>query len=224
MNNGRGRGSRKQQKQQQHQLQNSSQSYSRSKKSLNNTNSTFYSNNYTYNPAGYSSYTTNNNGRSLYNPPLPSSCRVIYGRVEAYTTKRAGSDKKTAYQVGENYAHEMHKLNEAVESMKRERRISGGEVHELLDSGSAAAGAGGRVKEEQQQQQQEGKKSRASTTSGRPRSRSVDGVTFASSPLRPLETLMEHSPLNIFDGTEDDTTKRPLEGILKEPSSNKRSR
>lgn len=117
----------------------------------------------------------------------------------------------------------MHKLNEAVESMKRERRISGGEVHELLDSGSGAGG--GRVKEEQQQQQQEGKKSRASTTTaGRPRSRSVDGVTFASSPLRPLETLMEHSPLNIFDGSEDDTTKRPLEGILKEPSSNKRSR
>ena len=117
----------------------------------------------------------------------------------------------------------MHKLNEAVESMKRERRISGGEVHELLDSGSG--GGNSRVKEEQEkQQQQEGKKTRASTTTGRPRSRSVDGVTFASSPLRPLETLMEHSPLNIFDGSEDDTTKRPLEGILKEPSSNKRSR
>lgn len=144
--------------------------------------------------------------------------------MEAYTTKRAGSDKKTAYQVGENYAHEMHKLNEAVESMKRERRISGGEVNELLDDGHGNVGGG--VKEEQKQQ--EGKKTRAtstttSTTTGRRRSRSVDGVTFASSPLRPLETLMENSPLNIFDG-EDDTTKRPLEGILKEPSSNKRSR
>lgn len=131
----------------------------------------------------------------------------------------------------------MHKLNEAVESMKRERRISGGEAHELLLDDGGGNGGGARVvsggkedhekrRHQQQQQQQEGKKTRvasSATTTGRPRSRSVDGVTFASSPLRPLETLMEHSPLNIFDG-EDDTTKRPLEGILKEPSSNKRSR
>mmetsp|Transcript_9217 Transcript_9217/g.15254 ORF Transcript_9217/g.15254 Transcript_9217/m.15254 type:complete len:596 (+) Transcript_9217:1909-3696(+) len=228
MTNGRGRGgsnkSRQYQKKQQHQLQNSTQqqqqssssSHTSSSFSLNNYSS--YNNNYTYNPAGYSSYTTNGRYHST------SSCRVIYGRVEAYTTKRAGSDKKTAYQVGENYAHEMHKLNEAVESMKRERRISGGEVNELLDDGHGNVGGG--VKEEPKQQ--EGKKSRATTsttttTTGRRRSRSVDGVTFASSPLRPLETLMENSPLNIFDG-EDDTTKRPLEGILKEPSSNKRSR
>ena len=132
--------------------------------------------------------------------------------------------------MGENYAHEMEKLNEAVESMKRERRISGGEGSELLEEGGGAERAveEQRVKEEQvKQQQSERKKTRATTnTTGRPRSRSVDGVTFASSTLGPLETLMEHSPhLAMFDNGEDDTTKRPLEGILKEPSSsNKRSR
>ena len=139
--------------------------------------------------------------------------------------------------MGENYAHEMEKLNEAVESMKRERRISGGEGSELLEDGGDGARAveEQRVKEEQVKLQSERKKTRATTnTTGRPRSRSVDGVTFASSTLGPLETLMEHSPhqgfvsgeLAMFDnGEEDDTTKRPLEGILKEPSSsNKRSR
>ena len=43
----------------------------------------------------------------------------MHGRVEAYTTKRAGSDKKTAFAVGERYAHEMVRLNEAVEALKR---------------------------------------------------------------------------------------------------------
>eukprot|EP00577_Skeletonema_sp_RCC1716_P009457 CAMPEP_0113389084 /NCGR_PEP_ID=MMETSP0013_2-20120614/9431_1 /TAXON_ID=2843 ORGANISM="Skeletonema costatum, Strain 1716" /NCGR_SAMPLE_ID=MMETSP0013_2 /ASSEMBLY_ACC=CAM_ASM_000158 /LENGTH=651 /DNA_ID=CAMNT_0000272123 /DNA_START=286 /DNA_END=2241 /DNA_ORIENTATION=+ /assembly_acc=CAM_ASM_000158 len=231
MGNGRGRGGAKSRKQQnQHQHQSSTQQHpstpSRAKKSSSsnntNTNSPYHplSTSYTYNPAGYSSY--DNGTRSS------SSCRVIYGRVEAYTTKRAGSDKKTAYQVGENYAHEMEKLNEAVESMKRERRISGGEGSELLEEGGAArAVEEQRLKEEQVKQQSERKKTRATTnTTGRPRSRSVDGVTFASSTLGPLETLMEHSPhLAMFDNGEDDTTKRPLEGILKEPSSsNKRSR
>mmetsp|Transcript_1155 Transcript_1155/g.1786 ORF Transcript_1155/g.1786 Transcript_1155/m.1786 type:complete len:665 (-) Transcript_1155:205-2199(-) len=219
--------SRKQQKQKQQQQQSSTRTKKSSTPSTNTTTNESLS--YTYNPAGYSSY---DNGRLS-----SSSCRVIYGRVEAYTTKRAGSDKKTAYQVGENYAHEMYKLNEAVESMKRERRLSGvGEEEELVggDVGSSSGGVEeGKVKEEEEQQETESsrtnderKKTRAAsaTAAGRPRSRSVDGVTFASSPLRPLETLMEHGPLNMFDEDEDDTTKRPLEGILKEPSSNKRSR
>ncbi len=127
--------------------------------------------------------------------------------------------------MGENYAHEMNKLNEAVESMKRERRLSGsgGELVEGESGGGAVEERN--VKEKQQSEKnEERKKTRAaSNTAGRPRSQSVDGVTFASSPMRPLETLMEHSPLNMFD-EDDDTTKRPLEGILKEPSSNKRSR
>jgi len=133
----------------------------------------------------------------------------------------------------------MNKLNEAVESMKRERRASVGELVEGESGGNCGGVDEGNEKEKEQQQtesssrtnNEERKKTRAasssssssSRTAGRPRSRSVDGVTFASSPLRPLETLMEHSPLNMFQD-EDDTTKRPLEGILKEPSSNKRSR
>jgi hypothetical protein len=50
------------------------------------------------------------------------SCRVMYGRVEAYTTKRAGSDKKTAWAVGERYANEMERLNMAVEELKQRHR------------------------------------------------------------------------------------------------------
>jgi hypothetical protein len=46
----------------------------------------------------------------------------MYGRVEAYTTKRAGSDKKTAWAVGERYANEMERLNMAVEELKQRHR------------------------------------------------------------------------------------------------------
>ena len=122
----------------------------------------------------------------------------------------------------------MEKLNEAVETLKRDkkRREGGGEVlvgencsgasnSSTSNSNSAKRNTTTKVRSKLQQ-------------GGRPRSQSVDGVTFAgSSNTGSLETLMEHSPLNAFEnvGEEDDTTKRPLEGILKEPSmSNKRSR
>lgn len=216
-NRGGSKAKKQQQQYQQQQKQHAhhQQSTSRAKKSSahNTTSSSPYlpSSSYAYNPVGYSSY---DNGTSS------SSCRVIYGRVEAYTTKRAGSDKKTAYQVGENYAHEMEKLNEAVETMKRERNrsLSGGDEEDMgqhknelvVDEGDSAA-VEKRSKEKQNEE--------SSRKMRRPRSRSVDGVTFAEASSLTLETLMEHSPTNVFD----DTTKRPLEGILK-PSSNKRSR
>lgn len=224
-NNRGGSKTKKQQQQQQSTQQQQQSTPSRAKKlssaatNTNNSSSPYLpTSSYSYNPVGYSSY--DNGTRSS------SSCRVIYGRVEAYTTKRAGSDKKTAYLVGTNYAHEMEKLNEAVETMKRERRsLSGGEVCEMLvlpsgGEGGESGGNGNAMEEEKQQQQNE----RRRRGNSRPRSRSVDGVTFAGSSSLvdgPLETLMEHSASNAFD---DDTTKRPLEGILKEPSSNKRSR
>lgn len=230
MGNGRGRGgnrgggSKTKKQQQQQNTQQQSTASSRAKKAAansNNNSSSPYlptSMSYAYNPVGYSSY---DNGTSS------SSCRVIYGRVEAYTTKRAGSDKKTAHLVGENYAHEMEKLNEAVETMKRERRNSLSEANkEEEESGGNALAAAVEeerrtTKEEENKQQNESSKS--TRGSNRPRSRSVDGVTFAGSSSLPLETLMEHSPLNVLDH-DDVTTKRPLEGILKEPSNNKRSR
>lgn len=81
-----------------------------------------------YNPVGYSSYNSSNHdggggGGGGGRISTSNSCRVMYGRVEAYTTKRAGSDKKTAFEVGERYAHEMERLNEAVESLKRRHAL-----------------------------------------------------------------------------------------------------
>ena len=129
--NSRGRGgnrggskAKKQQQQYQQQQKHAHQQQSTSRTKKSSASPYLPSSSYAYNPVGYSSY---DNGASS------SSCRVIYGRVEAYTTKRAGSDKKTAYQVGENYAHEMEKLNEAVETMKRERNrsLSGGDEEDM---------------------------------------------------------------------------------------------
>mmetsp|Transcript_6304 Transcript_6304/g.10950 ORF Transcript_6304/g.10950 Transcript_6304/m.10950 type:complete len:672 (-) Transcript_6304:239-2254(-) len=196
---------------------------------------------YTYNPVGYSTYNNNNSS---------SSCRVIYGRVEAYTTKRAGSDKKTAFEVGERYAHEMERLNEAVEALKRKHHMEQ-EQHrkecemeenfgeffsgEKEDVGQATAtSTGGRMNNAKIER--------------RRRSRSVDGVTFATvSPkivydknsntaammntsLMPLEeavtAIAEEEAMQ--DGMETITShaaKRnlPLEGILKQPSSSSSS-
>lgn len=143
-----------------------------------------------YNPAGYTSY---DGGTS-------SSSRVIYGKIEAYTTKRAGSDKKTAHEVGERYAHEMEKLNEAVEEMKRK--------HLLQHSG----------KEGDENFTTDLKQKKTN----RNRSCSLDGVTFAGG-TDTASTLGAGLP-SINEKHDDQHTKRPLEGILKPPSSNKRSR
>lgn len=174
---------------------------------------------YAYNPEGYSTY--NENGAS---PSAGSSSRAIYGRVEAYTTKRAGSDKKTAHEVGERYATEMERLNEAVEALKRRKKRYG-----------------------QQAEREEGIKDlekkggeKAENVDRRPRSRSVDGVTFATAASRtivfdggaePAVTPLEDSVIDVTHAAEalqEASNKRnlPLEGILKRPSSptNKRMR
>ena len=138
-----------------------------------------------YAPAGYTSY---DGGTS-------SSSRVIYGKIEAYTTKRAGSDKKTAHEVGERYALEMEKLNEAVEAMKARhaKELEGKNKDDAIDADK---------KKEKQQR--------------RSRSRSLDGVTFSPFTTTGLPQIDENK-------TSEHSAKRPpLEGILKPP--NKRGR
>lgn len=200
-----------------------------------------------YNPAGYSSY---DGGTSS------SSCRVIYGRIEAYTTKRAGSDKKTAHEVGERYAHEMERLNEAVEELKKRHMLEKekdreeemdavgggyGEQQHLKRTNNEVEGdtveEGGHMamddikasKEKQRQAKRRG------------RSCSLDGVTFAgpstsriiTSEYTPIATIPEVRTKEVatesstgISEEEGHAAKRnlPLEGILKQPSSNKRWR
>lgn len=187
----------------------------------------------TYNPEGYG---------SSAGATGSSSCRVIYGRVEAYTTKRTGSDKKTISEVGERYAHEMERLNEAVEALKRRHKEENGL---LLDGKHTSASAKGNSNG--------GSQVNTKKMERRRRSRSVDGVTFATSPsvsstmvydksentVDMMDTLKEgtvfdgkKSGNNLEHGKEVDSahghaSKRvhPLEGILKQPSSsNKRCR
>mmetsp|Transcript_23876 Transcript_23876/g.51048 ORF Transcript_23876/g.51048 Transcript_23876/m.51048 type:complete len:637 (-) Transcript_23876:234-2144(-) len=168
---------------------------------------------YAYNPAGYST--------------SGSSCRAIYGRVEAYTTKRAGSDKKTAFEVGERYAAEMERLNQAVETLKERKKQ---EKEKEVSKSGEKEDAGDKIER-------------------RPRSRSVDGVTFATSAsprivydrtanaaammgieptLLPLEEGVEAVQEEEKEAIKSHAHKRvhPLEGILKQPSSpsNKRLR
>mmetsp|Transcript_5761 Transcript_5761/g.13133 ORF Transcript_5761/g.13133 Transcript_5761/m.13133 type:complete len:725 (+) Transcript_5761:416-2590(+) len=205
----------------------------------NNTASAYYS----YNPVGYSTYNNNGGGMSS------SSCRVIYGRVEAYTTKRAGSDKKTAFEVGERYAHEMERLNEAVESLKRKHALE--QEQEKKDNSNDLEDD--IVEGDGKVSQQDGGGGRNKKIERRRRSRSMDGVTFATkaSPkivydrsantaammdtdstgfgsLMPLEEGAVYSE-DMQDKKEGITSQHdkremPLEGILKQSTSNKRCR
>lgn len=145
-----------------------------------------------YNPAGYTSY----------DGGTASSSRVIYGKIEAYTTKRAGSDKKTAHEVGERYAHEMEKLNEAVEEMKRTHLLQRKEGDEDDEN----------FKTDHKQKKK----------TNRNRSCSLDGVTFAGG--KDTTSTLGAGLSSINEKNDDLSNKRPLEGILKPPSANKRSR
>lgn len=176
---------------------------------------------YSYNPAGYSA-------------SFPSSsCRVVHGRVEAYNTKRAGSDKRTAHEVNERYGTEMERLNRAVEEMKRRHAEEGRArvLREEEDADAPEEGEGISARKRRQQLQ-------------RARSQSVDCVTFGSpstarfderdAPSLTLGTLEEerksfHGEKGDADAAADGgqtlNAKRQLEGILKRPpSTNKRCR
>ena len=167
-----------------------------------------------YNPAGYTSY---DGGTS-------SSSRVIYGKIEAYTTKRAGSDKKTAYEVGERYAHEMDKLNEAVEEMKKKHLLENAAKDEH-------AGVDGQYEEIEgnittdTKQELKAKGVADQTHKRRDRSRSLDGVTFgANSDMTSITPIPELTCTNEHNGGQAAKRALPLEGILKPASGNKRWR
>jgi len=57
--------------------------------------------------------------------PIGDSARVISGRIEAYTMKRAGTDKKYAHELGQKYVAEIEELQqEMAETMGRRKRSS----------------------------------------------------------------------------------------------------
>lgn len=59
----------------------------------------------------------------LSDVPIGSSSRVINGRIEAYTMKRAGNDKKFAHELGQKYVAEIEELQqEMAETVERRKR------------------------------------------------------------------------------------------------------
>ncbi|KAL7534843.1 hypothetical protein ACHAWF_004966 [Thalassiosira exigua] len=177
---------------------------------------------YSYSPEGYCGC---GGGGSSPSSSSVGSCRVIHGRVEAYTTKRAGSDKRTAHAVGERYAREMERLNEAVEALKKkhalERQKKEGEKEE-----------DGKEIEESQR-----------PTVRRTRSRSLDGVTFAATASPEVLFDKSQNSASILAQTKPSDLQQPAlepleegvatngkrappmpEGILKKPTGNKRCR
>lgn len=55
--------------------------------------------------------------------PIGHSSRIINGRIEAYTMKRAGNDKKFAHALGQKYVAEIEELQqELAETVERRKR------------------------------------------------------------------------------------------------------
>jgi hypothetical protein len=55
--------------------------------------------------------------------PIGDSARMINGRIEAYTMKRAGNDKKYAHELGQKYVAEIEELQqEMAETVGRRKR------------------------------------------------------------------------------------------------------
>lgn len=59
----------------------------------------------------------------LSDVPIGDSSRVINGRIEAYTMKRAGNDKKFAFALGQKYVAEIEELQqEMAQTVERRKR------------------------------------------------------------------------------------------------------
>uniref|UniRef100_A0A7S2MD34 Repressor of RNA polymerase III transcription n=2 Tax=Helicotheca tamesis TaxID=374047 RepID=A0A7S2MD34_9STRA len=95
--------------------------------------------------------------------------RVINGRIEAYTMKRAGTDKKIAHALGERYLHEIEEVESEMAKFKKALGKDGGshnieENEDEKNEASRSSGGG------------------TSSTSRRRRSQSVDIWTTSSTP------------------------------------------
>lgn len=74
--------------------------------------------------------------------------RVINGRIEAFTMKRAGTDKKYAHALGEKYQHEIQveetEMNNLKKNISQQRNRSGSFAGNSIDStGSGSTNASG---------------------------------------------------------------------------------
>ena len=66
---------------------------------------------------------------------LGESHRIIDGRIEAYTMKRAGTDKKYAHALGQKYMAEIEDLQEEVAAtVERRRKRSNSESLAIMPS------------------------------------------------------------------------------------------
>jgi len=76
---------------------------------------------------------------------LKDSQRIIHGRIEAYTMKRAGTDKKYAHALGQKYIAEIEDMQEelaATVERKRRRRSNSESILSTTSKSSTTAGTG----------------------------------------------------------------------------------
>lgn len=112
---------------------------------------------------------------------LRDSHRIIDGRIEAYTMKRAGNDKKYAHALGQKYVAEMEDLqDELAATVERRRKRSHSESKTTESSKKPKAAYGGDDRS-------------LGGRAGRPRSQSYDFTLDTISPKTTLGDFTEIS-------------------------------
>ena len=120
--------------------------------------------------------------------------RIINGRIEAYTMKRTGSDKKYAFALGEKYQHEIEEEeNEIAELRKNIARCRSDSVASFGSSGSA-------------KRREKGSRVPKSPTKRvkinlRKRSNSVGALPIAKHEKRRARSASFHNPVGVLKKT-----------------------
>lgn len=127
-----------------------------------------------------------------------SNSRTVHGRLEAYTMKRAGSDKKYAVQLSHRYAADLAAAAEEIEQ-RHQREISWMIMNNSNNTNNNNNGTGSN-------NNNEGKNNNNITISGRKRSMST-GEAFESSKLLLSRRAMKKTAYSNLLGSNNNSNK-----------------
>ena len=118
--------------------------------------------------------------------------RVINGRIEAFTMKRAGTDKKYAFAMGEKYQHEIkEEENEIAEFQKNMARCRS-------DSGASFGSTGSSKRREKPLQAPKSPTNKRVRIDLRQRSNSVGALPLIKSEKRRARSASIHGPVSVL--------------------------
>lgn len=121
--------------------------------------------------------------------------RVINGRIEAYTMKRTGSDKKYAFALGEKYQHEIEEEENEIAVLRK--NIARCRSDSVASSGST----GGSKRREKGQPRAPKSPTKRVKINLRKRSNSVGALPIAKNEKRRTRSASFHNPVGVLKKT-----------------------